>query len=139
MKAFREKFIETYILVIFVLIMLLIIPIVSTILVNHQLKKDTSETEIYAQVSDKYSNTVMAGKVPIKKYYINVKLQENNKEYTIQISSNEYSLIEIGDEVFCTLYYKKDQLIDIELGNVKEKFKDTTDFNKQFKTKGVWM
>lgn len=92
--------------------------------------KNTSQTEVYAQVSDKYSNTVMAGKVPIKKYYIKVKLQENNKEYTIQISSNEYSLIEIGNEVFCTLYYTKDKLVDIELGNVKEKFKDTTDFSE---------
>ena len=43
---------------------------------------------------------------------------------------NEYSLIEIGNEVFCTLYYTKDKLVDIELGNVKEKFKDTTDFSE---------
>lgn len=123
------EFAKEYCIFTFVGIILFISSMYCLRLRNDQFK-NTSQTEVYAQVSDKYSNTVMAGKVPIKKYYINVKLQENNKEYTIQISSNEYSLIEIGNEVFCTLYYTKDKLVDIELGNVKEKFKDTTDFSE---------
>lgn len=123
------EFAKEYCIFTFVGIILLISSMYCLRLRNDQFK-NTSQTEVYAQVSDKYSNTVMAGKVPIKKYYIKVKLQENNKEYTISISSNEYSLIEIGDEVFCTLYYTKDEINDIELGKVKEKFKDTTALNK---------
>lgn len=124
-----KEYIKEYCIFTFVGIIVLMISICCLRFCNDQFK-NTSQTEVYAQVSDKYSNTVMAGKVPIKKYYIKVKLLENNKEYTISISSNEYSLIEIGDEVFCTLYYTKDEINDIELGKVKEKFKDTTDLNK---------
>ena len=86
------EFAKEYCIFTFVGIILFISSMYCLRLRNDQFK-NTSQTEVYAQVSDKYSNTVMAGKVPIKKYYINVKLQENNKEYTIQISSNEYSLI----------------------------------------------
>lgn len=101
-----------------VLLILIIIPIivVSNYIVSQQrIKSDSKQVQVFADVTDKYSKSVMAGKTPVKQYFAKVRLKEDKTEYQIRLSSNEYSSIEIGNEVYCTLYYTKDEIVSVEL------------------------
>ena len=101
-----------------VLLILIIIPIivVSNYIVSQQrIKSDSKQVQVFADVTDKYSKSVMVGKTPVKQYFAKVRLKEDKTEYQIRLSSNEYSSIEIGNEVYCTLYYTKDEIVSVEL------------------------
>lgn len=111
-------------------ISLLIIFFVILLLNDYQSKKNlienTKETQVYATVINKYTNIISTGKTFVKQYIIEVKLENQKETNKIQISGTEYSSIEIGNEVFCTIYTTDDQIKEIELGKAKEKIETYT-------------
>lgn len=100
-------------------ILLLIIFCVILLFNDYQSKKNlienTKETQVYATVINKYTNIISTGKTFVKQYIIEVKFENNEKKNKIQISGTEYLSIEIGNEVYCTLYYTKDEIVSVEL------------------------
>ena len=115
------------------LVDILLLIIFCTILLfnDYQSKKNlienTKETQVYATVINKYTNIISTGKTFVKQYIIEVKFENNEKINKIQISGIEYSSIEIGNEVLCTIYTTDDEIKDIELGKANEKI-DTYTF-----------
>ena len=115
------------------LVDILLLIIFWTILLfnDYQSKKNlienTKETQVYATVINKYTNIISTGKTFVKQYIIEVKFENNEKINKIQISGIEYSSIEIGNEVLCTIYTTDDEIKDIELGKANEKI-DTYTF-----------
>lgn len=115
------------------LVDILLLIIFCTILLfnDYQSKKNlienTKETQVYATVINKYTNIISTGKTFVKQYIIEVKFENNEKTHKIQISNSEYSSIEIGNEVLCTIYTTDDEIKDIELGKANEKI-DTYTF-----------
>ena len=111
-------------------ILLLIIFCVILLFNDYQSKKNlignTKETQVYATVINKYTNIISTGKTFVKQYIIEVKFENNEKKNKIQISGTEYLSIEIGNEVYCTIYYSNDEIKDIELGKSKEKIETYT-------------
>lgn len=111
-------------------ILLLIIFCVILLFNDYQSKKNlienTKETQVYATVINKYTNIISTGKTFVKQYIIEVKFENNEKKNKIQISGTEYLSIEIGNEVYCTIYYSNDEIKDIELGKAKEKIETYT-------------
>lgn len=81
----------------------------------------TEETEMYVDVVDKYTKTGLVGKTPITRYFTQVKIKGNKTEYETQVTSNEYSQINIGDEVLCTVFSNNDKIIDVEFGKSNQK------------------
>ena len=114
------------------LVDILLLIIFCTILLfnDYQSKKNlienTKETQVYATVINKYTNIISTGKTFVKQYIIEVKFENNEKTHKIQISNSEYSSIEIGNEVFCTIYTTDDEIKDIELGKANEKIETYT-------------
>ena len=112
-------------------ILLLIIFCAILLFNDYQSKKNlienTKETQVYATVINKYTNIISTGKTFVKQYIIEVKFENNEKINKIQISGIEYSSIEIGNEVLCTIYTTDDEIKDIELGKANEKI-DTYTF-----------
>lgn len=94
--------------------------------------ENTKETQVYATVINKYTNIISTGKTFVKQYIIEVKFENNEKINKIQISGIEYSSIEIGNEVLCTIYTTDDEIKDIELGKANEKI-DTYTFQDYLK------
>ena len=111
-------------------ILLLIIFCVILLFNDYQSKKNlienTKETQVYATVINKYTNIISTGKTFVKQYIIEVKFENNEKKNKIQISGTEYSSIDIGNEVYCTIYTTDDEIKDIELGKAKEKIETYT-------------
>lgn len=111
-------------------ILLLIIFCAILLFNDYQSKKNlienTKETQVYATVINKYTNIISTGKTFVKQYIIEVKFENNEKINKIQISGIEYSSIEIGNEVLCTIYTTNDEIKDIELGKAKEKIETYT-------------
>ena len=114
------------------LVDILLLIIFCTILLfnDYQSKKNlienTKETPVYATVINKYTNIISTGKTFVKQYIIEVKFENNEKTHKIQISNSEYSSIEIGNEVLCTIYTTDDEIKDIELGKANEKIETYT-------------
>lgn len=117
-------------------ILLLIIFCAILLFNDYQSKKNlienTKETQVYATVINKYTNIISTGKTFVKQYIIEVKFENNEKINKIQISGIEYSSIEIGNEVLCTIYTTDDEIKDIELGKANEKI-DTYTFQDYLK------
>ena len=111
-------------------ILLLIIFCAILLFNDYQSKKNlienTKETQVYATVINKYTNIISTGKTFVKQYIIEVKFENNEKINKIQISGIEYSSIEIGNEVLCTIYTTDDEIKDIELGKANEKIDNYT-------------
>ena len=111
-------------------ILLLIIFCAILLFNDYQSKKNlienTKETQVYATVINKYTNIISTGKTFVKQYIIEVKFENNEKINKIQISGIEYSSIEIGNEVLCTIYTTDDEIKDIELGKANEKIETYT-------------
>lgn len=84
-------------------------------------KANSNETEMYVDVVDKYTKTGLVGKTPITRYFTQVKIKGNKTEYETQVTSNEYSQINIGDEVLCTVFSNNDKIIDVEFGKSNQK------------------
>lgn len=84
-------------------------------------KKQSSETQTYAIVEDKYTDTHMAGGVLVTNYYIEVKIGDQKKPEKIQITYEQYQVISKGSKVLCTIYYKKDKIVDVELATTHRK------------------
>ena len=82
-------------------------------------KKQSSETQTYAIVEDK--DTHMAGGVLVTNYYIEVKIGDQKKPEKIQITYEQYQVISKGSKVLCTIYYKKDKIVDVELATTHRK------------------
>ena len=111
-------------------ILLLIIFCTILFFNDYQSKKNlienTKETQVYATVINKYTNIISTGKTFVKQYIIELKFENNKETNKIQISGTEYSSIEIGNEVLCTIYTTDDEIKDIELGKAKEKIETYT-------------
>lgn len=124
-----KTFFKQYLLVLLVVLLLIIISIAGvsgSILLQQRIKSESKQVQVFADVTDKYSRSVMAEKIPVKQYFAKVRLKEDKTEYQIQLSSNEYSSIEIGNEVLCTIYTTDDEIKDIELGKANEKIENYT-------------
>ena len=79
------------------------------------------ETEKYAIVEDKYTDTHMAGGVLITNYYIEVKIGDQKKSEKIQVTYEQYQVISKGSKALCAIYYKKDKIVDVELATTHRK------------------
>lgn len=84
-------------------------------------KRQSSETQTYAIVEDKYTDTHMAGGVLVTNYYIEVKIGDQKKPEKIQITYEQYQVINKGSKVLCAIYYKKDKIVDVELATTHRK------------------
>lgn len=115
-----KEFFKQYSVVLLILIIIPIIGVSRSIVSQQRIKSESKQVQVFADVTDKYSRSVMAGKTPVKQYFVKVRLKEDKTEYQIQLSSNEYSSIEIGNEVYCTLYYTKDEIVSVELASSTE-------------------
>lgn len=63
----------------------------------------------------------MAGGVLVTNYYIEVKIGDQKKPEKIQITYEQYQVISKGSKVLCTIYYKKDKIVDVELATTHRK------------------
>lgn len=77
-------------------------------------KRQSSETQTYAIVEDKYIQT--RGK--ITNYYAKVKVGDYKKLEVVQITSEQYEAISKGSKILCTVYLKKDKILDVEFAEV---------------------
>lgn len=77
-------------------------------------KIGTSETQTYTTVEDKYIQT--SGK--ITNYYAKVKVGDYKKLEVVQITSEQYEAIGKGSKILCTVYLKKDKILDVEFAEV---------------------
>ena len=73
-----------------------------------------SETQTYTTVEDKYIQT--RGK--ITNYYAKVKVGDYKKLEEVQITSEQYEAIGKGSKILCTVYLKKDKILDVEFAEV---------------------
>lgn len=77
-------------------------------------KRQSSETQTYTTVEDKYIQT--RGK--ITNYYAKVKVGDYKKLEVVQITSEQYEAISKGSKILCTVYLKKDKILDVEFTEV---------------------
>lgn len=84
-------------------------------------KRQSSEAQTYVIVEDKYTDTHMAGGVLVINYYIEVKIGDQKKSEKIQITYEQYQVISKGSKVLCTIYYKRDKIVDVELATTHRK------------------
>jgi hypothetical protein len=77
-------------------------------------KRQSSETQTYTTVEDKYIQT--RGK--ITNYYAKVKVGDYKKLEVVQITSEQYEAISKGSKILCTVYLKKDKILDVEFAEV---------------------
>lgn len=80
-------------------------------------KIGTSETQTYTTVEDKYIQT--SGK--ITNYYAKVKVGDYKKLEVVQITSEQYAAISKGSKILCTVYLKKDKIVNVEFAEVHGK------------------
>lgn len=80
-------------------------------------KRQSSEAQTYAIVEDKYIQT--RGK--ITNYYAKVKVGDYKKLEVVQITSEQYEAIGKGSKILCTVYLKKDKILDVEFAEVHGK------------------
>ena len=80
-------------------------------------KIGTSETQTYTTVEGKYIQT--RGK--ITNYYAKVKVGDYKKLEVVQITSEQYEAISKGSKILCTVYLKKDKILDVEFAEVHGK------------------
>lgn len=80
-------------------------------------KTEISETQTYTTVEDKYIQT--RGK--ITNYYAKVKVGDYKKLEVVQITSEQYEAISKGSKILCTVYLKKDKILDVEFAEVHGK------------------
>lgn len=125
-----DKYVKIYASIMFVLILVFCLISITNDVSAYNQKKDivenTEQSEVYTTVTDKYTKTIRIGKRWIKQYFIDVKLENQKETHKIQISGTEYSSIEIGNEVLCTIYTTDDEIKDIELGKANENVKNYT-------------
>lgn len=125
-----DNYVKNYARIIFVVLLVLFLISMTNVVSAYNQKKDifenTKQTQVYTTVTDKYTKTIRVGKRWIKKYFIDVKLENQKETHKIQISGTEYSSIDIGNEVYCTIYTTDDEIKDIELGKAKEKIETYT-------------
>ena len=69
------------------------------------------KTDVYAEVIDKRTYTVVASNVLITKYEVTVKI--DNSEHKINIPGDAYSKIDKGDKIEVTVYTSKDKIVDV--------------------------
>ena len=84
-------------------------------------KANSNETEMYVAVVDKNTITELAGRTPIVRYFIQVEINGKKTEYLTQVTRNQYSQINIGDKVLCTVFSNNDKIIDVEFGKSNQK------------------
>lgn len=84
-------------------------------------KRQSSEAQTYAIVEDKYTDTHMAGGVLVTNYYIEVKIGDQKKLEKIQVTYEQYQVISKGSKALCTIYYKRDKIVDVELATTHRK------------------
>lgn len=77
-------------------------------------KRQSSETQTYTTVEDKYIQT--RGK--ITNYYAKVKVGDYKELEEVQITSEQYEAIGKGSKILCTVYLKKDKILDVEFAKV---------------------
>ena len=77
-------------------------------------KTEISETQTYTTVEGKYIQT--RGK--ITNYYAKVKVGDYKKLEVVQITSEQYEAIGKGSKILCTVYLKKDKILDVEFAEV---------------------
>lgn len=70
------------------------------------------KTDVYAEVIDKRTYTVVASSVLITKYEVTVKI--DNSEHKINIPGDAYSKIDRGDKIEVTVYTSKDEIVDVK-------------------------
>lgn len=120
-----DNYVKNYARIIFVVLLVFFLISINNVVSAYNQKKDivenTKQTQVYTTVTDKYTKTIRVGKRWIKKYFIDVKLENQKETHKIQISGTEYLSIEIGNEVYCTIYYSNDEIKDIELGKANQK------------------
>lgn len=80
-------------------------------------KTEISETQTYTTVEGKYIQT--RGK--ITNYYAKVKVGDYKKLEVVQITSEQYEAISKGSKILCTVYLKKDKILDVEFAEVHGK------------------
>ena len=125
-----DNYVKNYARIIFVVLLVFFLISINNVVSAYNQKKDivenTKQTQVYTTVTDKYTKTIRINKRWIKQYFIDVKLENQKEPNKIQISGTEYSSIEIGNEVYCTIYYSNDEIKDIELGKSNEKIENYT-------------
>jgi len=77
-------------------------------------KRQSSETQTYTTVEGKYIQT--RGK--ITNYYAKVKVGDYKELEEVQITSEQYEAIGKGSKILCTVYLKKDKILDVEFAEV---------------------
>lgn len=77
-------------------------------------KTEISETQTYTTVEGKYIQT--RGK--ITNYYAKVKVGDYKELEEVQITSEQYEAIGKGSKILCTVYLKKDKILDVEFAKV---------------------
>ena len=77
-------------------------------------KTEISETQTYTTVEDTYIQT--RGK--ITNYYAKVRVGDYKKLEVVQITSEQYEAISKGSKILCTVYLKKDKILDVEFAEV---------------------
>ena len=131
-----DNYVKNYARIIFVVLLVFFLISINNVVSAYNQKKDivenTKQTQVYTTVTYKYTKTIRVGKRWIKKYFVDVKLENQKETHKIQISGTEYLSIEIGNEVYCTIYYSNDEIKDIELGKSNEKI-DTYTFKDYLK------
>lgn len=80
-------------------------------------KTEISETQTYTTVEGKYIQT--RGK--ITNYYAKVKVGDYKELEEVQIRSEQYEAIGKGSKILCTVYLKKDKILDVEFAEVHGK------------------
>lgn len=125
-----DNYVKNYARIIFVVLLVFFLISINNVVSAYNQKKDivenTKQTQVYTTVTDKYTKTIRINKRWIKQYFIDVKLENQKEPNKIQISGTEYSSIEIGNEVYCTIYYSNDEIKDIELGKANQKIENYT-------------
>lgn len=118
MKDFMKNLIGTILMIITILCWIICFSFIPYSIYEFmkEVNSNEIETEMYVDVVDKYTNAGLVGGVPITRYFIEVKIKGNKTEYETQVTSNEYSQINIGDEVLCTVFSNDDKIIDVEFG-----------------------
>ena len=123
MKDFMKNLIGTILMIITILCWIICFSFIPYSIYEFmkEVNSNEIETEMYVDVVDKYTKTRLVGKTPITRYFTQVKIKGNKTEYETQVTSNEYSQINIGDEVLCTVFSNNDKIINVEFGKSNQK------------------
>lgn len=99
------------------IIMALLIGFCAYRIVDKEIEKANSkQVEQYCVVEDKYTKSVLIGKVVTRRYVLDVSVIDAEElKDSVMVSSDVYNQIEKGTEIKCILYYTNDKLVDIEV------------------------